>query len=92
MADQTKNYDEFAHILYNTFYDNHAELQYVKEQFVPLRDWIKNNIPQKLYRFRPITKYSISALETDEIWEARLIHLTIRLSVYHHIINAQYLM
>ena len=72
MADQTKNYDEFAHILYNTFYDNHAELQYVKEQFVPLRDWIKNNIPEKLYRFRPITKYSISALETDEIWGSQI--------------------
>ena len=62
------NRDEFAQMLYQTFYNNITAPDEVKRLLTPLRDWIKENIPKKLYRFRSVSKYSINALQKDEIW------------------------
>lgn len=62
------NREEFAELLYNTFFDDKVSPDEVKKKLTPLRDWIKNNIPERLYRYRTINEYSISALEKDEIW------------------------
>lgn len=62
------NYGEFAELLFRTHYNNYASPEEVKSKLYPLRDWIKDHIPQKLYRYRTFSKYSIEALKNDEIW------------------------
>ena len=60
--------EQFADLLYKIQYNNHANPKEVKELFSPMREWIKTNIPDKLYRFRQINNYSINALKNEEIW------------------------
>ena len=60
--------EKFAELLYSIQYNNHTDLEVVKALFSPMREWIKTNIPSKLYRFRQVSKYSINALINDEIW------------------------
>ena len=47
--------EQFADLLYKIQYNNHANPKEVKELFSPMREWIKTNIPDKLYRFRQIS-------------------------------------
>lgn len=60
--------EQFANLLYSIQYNNHIDPEDVKTLFSPMREWIKTNIPSKLYRFRQVNKYSINALVNDEIW------------------------
>ena len=60
--------EQFADLLYSIQYNNHIDPEDVKTLFSPMREWIKTNIPSKLYRFRQVNKYSINALINDEIW------------------------
>ena len=62
------NYGEFARLLFQTHYNNYTSPEEVKSKLYPLRDWIKGQIPQKLYRYRTFSDYSIEALKNDEIW------------------------
>ena len=68
MSDRGK----FSELLYKIQYNNFSEPSVVRNMLVELRQWLIENIPQKLYRFRPISKYSISALENDEIWGGKI--------------------
>ena len=61
-------YKEFADLLFSTYYNNFATSEEVKSKLYPLREWIKNNIPPKLYRYRAFNNYSLKALKDDEIW------------------------
>ena len=60
--------EQFTDLLYSIQYNNHTDSETVKALFSPMREWIKTNIPSKLYRFRRVSKYSINALINDEIW------------------------
>lgn len=40
-----------------------------------ISDWLIENIPQKLYRYRSCTDYNIHSLENDEIWGSSLLNL-----------------
>lgn len=62
------NREEFAELLYKTQYDSYAKQDDVKEMFYPMREWIKRNIPNKLYRFRNFNEKNIKSLISDEIW------------------------
>lgn len=62
------NREEFAELLYGTSFDDKVPADEVKKKLTPLRDWIIDNIPERLYRYRTISEYSISALEKDELW------------------------
>ena len=62
------NYGEFARLLFQTHYNNYTSPEEVKSKLYPLRDWVKGQIPQKLYRYRTFSDYSIEALKNDEIW------------------------
>ena len=60
--------EEFSSLLYQTRIDSSTTSEVAIERLTPLRNWIKQNIPSKLYRYRNVSDYSISALENDEIW------------------------
>lgn len=60
--------EEFSSLLYQTRIDSSTTPEAAVKSLIPLRDWIKNNIPTKLYRYRNVSDYSISALKNDEIW------------------------
>lgn len=62
------NREKFASLLYNTKYDSYTKQEDVKKILHPLRDWIKSNIPDKLYRFRNFNENNIKSLINDEIW------------------------
>ena len=40
-----------------------------------ISNWLIENIPQKLYRYRSCTDYNIHSLENDEIWGSSLLNL-----------------
>lgn len=63
----------FSKLLYETYLDSSASKETVVNALSPLRDWIKRNIPSKLYRYRSDSKYSIAALEKDELWGSTIL-------------------
>lgn len=66
-------YKEFADLLFSTYYNNFITPEEVKSKVYPLREWIKNNLPSKLYRYRAFNTYSIEALKNDEIWGSSIV-------------------
>lgn len=59
---------QFADLLYKVQYSSFSDSENVRNLLIPIREWIKANIPTKLYRFRQINKYSMNAFENDEVW------------------------
>lgn len=61
-------HEEFKSLLLNTKYDNFCDNSIAKSHLEVLRNWIKTNLPKKLFRYRPSNPYSLDALQKDEIW------------------------
>ena len=67
------NYDEFARMLYQTSIDSTTTSEVAIRRLTPLRNWIKANVPNKLYRYRRPTAYNLDTLRTDEIWGSTIL-------------------
>lgn len=63
---------EFEQLLSETIIDSNTSQEFAKEKITNIQRWIINNIPNKLYRFRKYSDYSIKALKNDEIWGSNL--------------------
>lgn len=64
---------EFSQLLYETSFDSTATAEEAIVKLSPLRDWIKSNVPQRLFRYRKVNDYSLSALRDDEIWGSTIL-------------------
>ena len=62
--------DEFEKIIEQIMISPKAPKEEVDRQFLPLIQFIRNNVPEQLYKFRACTEYSIDAFEKDELCEA----------------------
>ena len=60
--------DEFEKIIEQIMISPKAPKEEVDRQFLPLIQFIRNNVPEQLYKFRACTEYSIDAFEKDELW------------------------
>lgn len=65
-------HDEFKTLLYQTVYDNFCDEAFALSQLKTLRDWIKSNLPKRLFRYRQFTENSLNALRNDEIWGSQV--------------------
>lgn len=60
--------NEFEKIIEHIKIAPNAPIEEVNRQFLPLIQFIGNNVPDQLYKFRGCTDYSIDAFEKDELW------------------------
>ncbi len=60
--------DEFEKIIENIEICFNAPKEELDCQLLPLIQFIKEKVPEQLYKFRGCTEYSIDAFEKDEIW------------------------
>ena len=65
-------HDEFKTLLDQTIYDNFCDETVAISKLSALRDWIKLNLPNRLYRYRRFTENSLNALRSDEIWGSQV--------------------
>ncbi len=65
-------HDEFKALLYQTTYDNFCDESLVLSKLNMLRDWIKSNLPKRLFRYRRFTENNLNALRNDEIWGSQV--------------------
>lgn len=65
-------HDEFKTLLYQTEYDNFCDETIALAKLKTLRDWIKSNLPKRLFRYRQFTENSLNALRNDEIWGSQV--------------------
>lgn len=63
---------EFEHLLYGTIIDSTCSQEVAKTKIKSLQEWIIDNIPHRLYRFRANTKYAVDAFRNDEVWGSNL--------------------
>ena len=61
-------HDEFKSLLLSTTYDNFCDSTTAEAHLTVLRDWIKMNLPKKLFRYRSYNSKNVEALRNDEIW------------------------
>lgn len=66
------NREEFFEILNSIQVSNISDSQMARKQFLQARDWILNNIPDKLYRFFNTKTRNLEALSKNEIWGSRI--------------------
>lgn len=59
---------EFEKIIENIEINNNTTPEEFKSQLQPLIEFIQNNIPKQLFRFRSCTEYNFDAFENDQIW------------------------
>lgn len=62
--------DEFEKIVENIKVNRNALPEEFNQKMQPMIQFIQNNIPNQLYKFRSCTEYSLDAFEKDEIWLA----------------------
>ena len=67
------DHNEFGELLLGTQYSNFTSSEDVRSRLKPLGEWIKKNIPEKLYRYRVYSDYSLEALKNDEIWGSSIV-------------------
>lgn len=60
--------NEFEKIIENIKINNNSTPEEFKAQLQPLIEFIQNNIPEHLFRFRSCTEYNLDAFEKDQIW------------------------
>lgn len=60
--------NEFEQIIENIKISANAPKEEADRLFFPLIQFIRNNVPDQLYKFRECTEYSIDAFEKDELW------------------------
>lgn len=65
--------EKFKIMLYGSILESTTSLETVKQVNGSLRKWVRNNIPNSLYRYRNFCDYSINAFENDEIWGSSII-------------------
>lgn len=63
----------FSQLLYQTSFDNTATVDDAIHYLSPLRNWIKENVPKKLFRYRRNTDYNIESIRNDEIWGSTIL-------------------
>lgn len=63
---------EFEHLLYGTTIESICSKEKANNKLKILQEWIIANIPNRLYRFRANTDYTIDALRKDQIWGSNL--------------------
>lgn len=62
--------DEFEKIVENIKVNRNTLPEEFNQKMQPMIQFIQNNIPNQLYKFRSCTEYSLDAFEKDEIWLA----------------------
>ena len=67
------SHPDFSDMLYGTSFDSHTPDEVVQSKLEPLRNWIKENVPHELYRFRRCSERNINALRNDEVWGSSII-------------------
>lgn len=65
-------HDEFKTLLYQTVYDNFCDEAFALSELKMLRDWIKSNLPKRLFRYRQFNENNLNALRNDEIWGSQV--------------------
>lgn len=67
------NREEFAKLLYGTIINSTSEDQIAFEKLSRICNWIQENIPSTLYRFRSYNEKSVNALKNDEVWGSSIL-------------------
>ena len=67
------SHPDFSDMLYGTSFDSHTPDEVVQAKLEPLRNWIKDNVPHELYRFRRCSERNLDALRNDEVWGSSII-------------------
>ena len=65
-------HDEFFELLLHTMISSTDDAAQARDKLIKLRDWLLNNVPSKLYRFRSPSEHSFEALVSDQIWGSRI--------------------
>ena len=65
-------HDEFFELLLHTMISSTDDAAQARDKLIKLRDWLLNNVPSKLYRFRSPSEHSFEALVRDQIWGSRI--------------------
>lgn len=65
-------HDEFFELLLHTMISSTDDAAQARDKLIKLRDWLLNNVPSKLYRFRSPSEHSFDALVSDQIWGSRI--------------------
>lgn len=60
--------DEFKKIIEDIKIDINTSKDEFERQTLPLVQFIRNNVPNQLFKFRGCTEYSLDAFEKDELW------------------------
>lgn len=60
--------EQFSKLFLDFNIDNNISDDEFNELIKPLIDFLKLNIPNEMYKFREITKYSINAFKSGDIW------------------------
>ncbi len=67
------NREEFAKLLYGTIINSTSEDQVAYGKLNQICNWIQENIPSTLYRFRSYNENSVNALKEDEVWGSSIL-------------------
>ena len=67
------NKEEFAKLLYGTIINSTSEDQIAFEKLSRICNWILENTPSTLYRFRSCNENSVNALKKDEVWGSSIL-------------------
>lgn len=60
--------ENFAELLYSSYYDSLCDNDIYEMQMNKLRSWIKANIPAKLYKYRSAEERHFDAFRNDQLW------------------------
>lgn len=63
----------FSQLLYETHFNSTATVDDAIQHLSPLRNWLKDNVPKKLFRYRRNTDYNVNSIYNDEIWGSTIL-------------------
>jgi hypothetical protein len=64
--------DVFFELLNKTQISNVEDAEQAQAKLVRMQEWLLNNVPHKLYRFRSSNTNNFTALKEDSIWGSRI--------------------
>ena len=64
--------EKFAELLYGTVINSASSEESAFEKLTRIREWIFDNAPKSLFRFRQYNDNSINALKNDQIWGSNI--------------------
>lgn len=64
--------EEFKYLIENCKITDEVSEEDIKKFLEEFSNWLKENTPKKLYRYRNCADYNISSLENGEIWGSPL--------------------